>query len=132
MKPWTEENGDICCDTEEQREDKRTENVLKEGPKVKHIDDEPAEGKSNTERKVGWSSALGVLEGLNAQGTREIFDAQKGDDIMGESVAETMARFKGIEMTEFDKELSEMRTQMKKEYGTASGERRTSDIPSFE
>lgn len=131
MKPWIEENGDIYCDTEEQREDKRTENVLKDGPKVNYIDDEPSKGRSNTERKVGWSSALGVLESLNGREMREIFDAQKGECILGESVAETMARLKGIEMTEYDKELSEMRAQMKKEYGTASGDRRTSEIPSL-
>lgn len=67
---------------------------------------------------------LGVLEGLNAREMRDLFDVEKGEGVMGDSVTETMARLKGIKMTEHDKELSEMREQMKKEHGTADGNRR--------
>lgn len=38
MKPWIKENSDIFCVTEDEREEKRTENILKEGPKVKYVD----------------------------------------------------------------------------------------------
>lgn len=115
MRPWIEENGDAYCATEEEREDKRTESILKEGPKVKYVDDEAANDQGKKERSVGWSSSVGLIHGMNAREMREIFDAMRETGPMGETVAETMARIKGLELDEEDKKLIELRSRVKDE-----------------
>lgn len=112
MKSWIQENGDSYCISERDREDQRTENVLKEGPKVRYFDsDDETEGvpsaRNPEDRKIGWSSALGMVDGLNAREMREVLDAMKDDVPFGSTVAETLARLKGVELTDEDKALAE-------------------------
>lgn len=111
MRPWIRENGDIYCTTEHERESKRKENGLKEGPKVKYIEDEDTtDDKAPADRKVGWSSSIGLIESLNAREMREVFDAMKNDGPMGATVAETMARMGKLEqLSKEDQEVIDMR-----------------------
>lgn len=131
MRSWIKENGDIYCTTEEERENKRTEDVLKEGPKVKYIDeDDSVLEKAPAERKIGWSSSIGLIESLNAREMREVFDAMKDDGPMGSTVAETMLRMGKLDsLSKEDQELVEMRSRMFKQEKEAKNK---SDLESSE
>ena len=117
MKSWIEENGDVYCLTEDNRERRRVENVKKEGPKVQYFDKDPALVVKPEDRNVGWSSAIGMVEGLNAIEMREVYDAMKDDQPMGPTVAETLARSKGRELDADDRELAEENAQVRARYG---------------
>lgn len=111
MRPWIKENGDIYCLTESEREDRRRKNIRKEGPEVKYIDDEgPTDEKPPAERKVGWSSSIGLIESLNAREMREVFDTMKKDGPMGGTVAETMVKMGKLnQLSKDDEELIKLR-----------------------
>lgn len=111
MKAWIKESGDRYCITEQEREDTRTENVLKKDSKVRYFDnDDDGETpivRRAEHRKMGWSSSLGLVDGLNAKEMREVFDAMKDDDPFGATVAETISRLKGTELDDEDRALAE-------------------------
>ncbi|KAJ9662202.1 hypothetical protein H2198_001553 [Neophaeococcomyces mojaviensis] len=118
MKPWLKEHGDEYCLSEEEREDRRKKNVTKEGLRVKYIDDDSDDGAETSttndkskERKIGWSSSVGIMEGLDAREMRQIFDHMKIEGHGGMTVAQTMAKLKGLELDEDDKELIQMQEE---------------------
>ncbi|KAK5075968.1 telomerase inhibitor [Lithohypha guttulata] len=76
-------------------------------------------------KNIHAKSNVGIVNGLNATEMREIFDAMRHDAPMGATVAETLERLKGINMTDEDKENSRLRDQVKSDVESARGNRRT-------
>lgn len=70
-------------------------------------------------------SNVGIVNGLNATEMREIFDAMRHDALVGATVAETLERLKGVNMTDEDKENSRLRDQVKSDVESARGNRQT-------
>lgn len=111
MRPWLEEHGDDYIWTEDNREATKLNNIRKAGPKVRFINDDADVSLPNSAR-LGYSSAVGIVEGMNAAEMREIYDAMRYDRPMGATVAETLNRLKGIELSEKDKENIRIRDQV--------------------
>jgi len=148
MKPWIKEHGDDYCLTEEEREERRAENVTKEGPKVRYIDDgdedevevteatEPSTSSTTTTkpkpRKTGWSSSVGIMEGLDARGMRQVFDHMKTEGYKGGTVAQTMAKLRGLELDEDDHELIQLREEIAAGKGSESLVDEDDDVESVE
>lgn len=110
MKPWIEAHGDEYCLDEEEREERRREEVTKDAPPLVYIDDDSedemeARLKKPEDRSIGWSSSVGIMDGLNAKQLRKVFDYQRGTGPMGLTVAQTMAKLHGFELDDDDKEL---------------------------
>lgn len=113
MIPLIKENGDKYCIAESEREEKRAENLLKDGPRVQYFDSDEDNGaeapvvRKAEDRNMGWSSSLGMVEGLNAREMRQVYDAMKENSFEGPTVAETIARLQGTQLDDADRESAE-------------------------
>jgi len=98
MRRFIYEHGDDYCHTETQREIRRAEKVTSEAPKLRYIDEDdetedPNEQYGFKEGKLGYTSSVGLIEGLSAREMVEVFDAMKAEGPTGVTTQEMIDRF---------------------------------------
>lgn len=73
------------------------------GDKVKYVDEdeEGFESRKPEDGHAGWSSAVGIIEGMDERETRLVYDDMKKGKMMT-TVAETLVKLKGVKMDKRD------------------------------
>ena len=106
MQPWIKEHGDDYIAIEDEREGRLMEHILKDPPPVRYLEED-------NERRLGYASTVGVVEGLNAREMREVYDHMRKDGPVGsKTTAEAMAELQGYKLTAEDKENIRARDKM--------------------
>ena len=101
MRRFINEHGDDYCHTEFEREARRAEKVTSEAPKLKYLDEgddaeDPNEQYGLKEGKLGYTSSVGLIEGLSPRDMVEVFDAMKAEGPMGVTTQEMVDRFEKL------------------------------------
>lgn len=103
MRRFITEHGDDYCHTELEQEARRAEKVTSEAPKLGYLDEDdeaedPNEQYGLKEGKLGYTSSVGLIEGLSAREMVEVFAAMKAEGPTGVTRQEVVDRFERLKL----------------------------------